>query len=330
MGELHLEIARDRLVNDFKAKASMGRIEIGYRECALSQSIPVTKIFDKEIVGRRGKAGCTAIVKPFDPEEIECDHPEDVMHSEIRDGNQVIIRAPGLHITREEKGVEESSALPSQLDVNTVRTSLHNGSLAALARGPQFTFPMHNTRVILTFDAVEHIFGSETSASAISAAARLATQAALRDLVATSPSNGTALMEPVMNVIINVDEASLGAVVHDISSARGGHIVSLDDEVDEVPTGKVYVHEEVDIDVSTIYAPPDPFESSNVGAVTMAASANQPRTIMAKVPLKEMVGYLKHLRSLTAGRGTFVMHVDRFERMAPPRQKAFLANLNSM
>ena len=60
MGELHLEIARDRLINDLKAKASMGPIEIGYRETVLGQSDAVTKIFDKEIVGRKSKAGCTA------------------------------------------------------------------------------------------------------------------------------------------------------------------------------------------------------------------------------------------------------------------------------
>jgi elongation factor G len=34
-----------------------------------------------------------------------------------------------------------------------------------------------------------------------------------------------------------------------------------------------------------------------------------------------MVGYLKHLRSLTGGRGTFTMAVDRFERMGGQRMK---------
>ncbi|RAL62118.1 hypothetical protein DID88_002604 [Monilinia fructigena] len=47
MGELHLEIAKDRLVNDFKAKATMGNIEIGYRECVLSSTSPQRYIFDR-------------------------------------------------------------------------------------------------------------------------------------------------------------------------------------------------------------------------------------------------------------------------------------------
>ncbi|KAH8702468.1 ribosome-releasing factor 2, mitochondrial [Talaromyces proteolyticus] len=333
MGELHLEIARDRLVKDFKAKATMGRIEIGYRECALSHSVAVTKTFDREIAGRKGKAGCTAVVQPYDPAEEQLGLPENTIFAEIRDGNQIVICAPGLDIVTDKHDREQSSKLPSHLDVNAFRASLFNGALSALSRGPQFTFPVHSTRVTLTCDVGEHLFGSESSASAISAAARLATQAALRDLITTSPNNSTALMEPLMNVIISVDEASLGAVVHDISSARGGHIISLDEAIPittalDATSG---VGDEVVIDVRKIYAPPDPFESPRIeDGSSMQASANQPRTITAKVPLKEMVGYLKHLRSLTAGRGTFVMHVDRFEKMSAPRQKAVLADLNSL
>ncbi|CRG87137.1 hypothetical protein PISL3812_04152 [Talaromyces islandicus] len=336
MGELHLEIARDRLVNDFKAKASMGRIEIGYRECVLGQSGAVTKTFDREIAGRKGKASCTAVVEPYDPaEEEDAGQAEDVIFAQTRDGNQIVIRAPGLDTTLDKHGNEQSSQLPSHLDVSTFQTSLFNGVLSALARGPQFTFPMHSTRVTLTCDVVEHLFGSESSTSAISAAARLATQSALRDLIATSPNNSTALMEPVMNVIISVDEASLGAVVHDISSARGGHIISLDEETPITASFAAGTSTEddqaIDIDVNKIYAPPDPFESPSVaGGLPTQASANQARTITAKVPLKEMVGYLKHLRSLTAGRGTFVMHVDRFEKMSSPRQKAVLTDLSNL
>ncbi|KAL1999983.1 hypothetical protein VTN02DRAFT_3713 [Thermoascus thermophilus] len=193
---------------------------------------------------------------------------------------------------------------------------------------------MHSTRVTLTFDPVEHGFGSDTTPSALSAAARLATQSALRDLISSPGGGGTALMEPVMNVIISVDEASLGAVVHDISSARGGHIVSLDEDTTTSTTTPA-PEEAPAIDVSKIYAPPDPFGTASSVDASLSAAATttnnpQQRTITAKVPLKEMVGYLKHLRSLTGGRGTFVMSVDRFDRMNAQRQKAVLAELRGM
>lgn len=329
MGELHLEVARDRLINDLKAKASMGSIEIGYRESGLGASSSITKIFDKEIAGRRGKAGCTAIVEPFGEEEISEAADEDTLLAETIEGNQIIIQAPGLQMERAGRGEEETSPfLPPGMDAVTLRTALQNGALAALARGPQFTFPMHNTRVTLTINPTEHLFGSDTTTSALSAAARQATSAALRELP-TGP--GTVMMEPVMNVIISVDEASLGSVVHDISSSRGGHIVSLDEEVpltatDASPTDPVVGQEDLPpIDPKRVYAPLDPFESS-LGA-EVSVSTSRPRNITAKVPLKEMVGYLKHLRSLTAGRGTFVMSVDRFENMSSQRQKAVITEL---
>ncbi|OJJ96843.1 hypothetical protein ASPACDRAFT_1874144 [Aspergillus aculeatus ATCC 16872] len=352
MGELHLEIARDRLINELKAKATVGRIEIGYRECPTGDSEPVTKIFDKEVAGRKGKAGCTASVSAFDPDLDGLPTTDaDTLLLETQDGNQIIIQAPGLQITRNRKGIEESAILPVGLDVATLRTSLLNGCIAALARGPQFSFPMHNTRVHLTLDAASHLFGTESTPSAVASAARLATTTALRSLL-TNPGTGTSLMEPVMNVIISIDEASLGAVVHDISSARGGHIISLDEDIPLPSTDaasstlstttsatNIIPYEDLPpIDPSKVYAPPDPFEtptiahlgtssSSSSAAAALPDTAHRPRTITAKVPLKEMVGYLKHLRSLSAGRGTFVMSVDRFEKMSGPRQKAVVSEL---
>ena len=356
MGELHLEIARDRLLNDFKAKASMGRIEIGYREAPLGASTPVTRIFDKEIAGRKSKAGCTAVVEPWDPyTDSTNSEGSDILSIVTHENNQIIITTPNLQVETNKKGIEESPLLPAGLDIPTFRAALQNGVFAALARGPQFTFPMHSTRITLTFDATEHLYGMDTTASAVSSAARLSTTTALRTLLPSpsspqsapgiSPTPGTALMEPLMNVIISVDEASLGAVVHDISSSRGGQIISLDEDLTlpttdlaSSPTSSFSPPQQPPedlppIDTSKVYAPRDPFETTSIGGGSLgntdpaSGSANRPRTIAAKVPLKEMVGYLKHLRSLTAGRGTFVMSVDRFERMSAPRQKAVLAEL---
>lgn len=342
MGELHLEIARDRLLNDLKAKASMGRIEIGYREAPLGGSEPVTKIFDKEIAGRKGKAGCTALVEPIDT--MSANDNGIATFTDDDNNNQITILAPSLPIQTNKRGIQESPILPPGLDIPTLTTAVQNGVLAALARGPQFTFPMHSSHVTLTLDA-EHIFGTDTTPSALSSAARLATSTALRSLLPPQ-GTGTTLMEPLMNVIITIDESSLGSVVHDLSSSRGGHIVSLD-ETSTLPTTDLAsssssledTNLDLDLDlrppieVSKIYAPRDPFETPSLAShdgsapLDMDVGASRPRTITAKVPLKEMVGYLKHLRSLSAGRGTFVMSVDRFEKMSAQRVKAVVAEL---
>jgi elongation factor G len=127
------------------------------------------------------------------------------------------------------------------------------------------------------------------------------------------------MMEPVMTVAIAVDESSLGSVVHDISSARGGNVLSLDADESTSLTPAANANGPV-VNVRRIYTPPDPFQSSS-GMETAESEFQGMRTVTARVPLKEMVGYLKHLRSLTGGRGTFTMAVDRFEKMGVQRMK---------
>jgi elongation factor G len=200
MGELHLEIARDRLVNDFKAKASMGRIEIGYRECISGSSEPTTMIFDREIAGRKGMAGCTVELASLYDKFSEDEADEAIIFREERDGNRITIRAPGL--VDAGSGTDSSDIdLPAHLTISSVANALQNGCLAALARGPRFSFPVHSADITVTFDPSQHLFGADTTTSALSAAARLATQAAVKSLADTS-----SMMEPVMKVTITLNE----------------------------------------------------------------------------------------------------------------------------
>lgn len=300
MGELHLEIARDRLVNDFKTKATMGNIEISYRECVLTLSTPQRVLFDREVAGKKGKAACSAIIEPFD--ELA---PKKTDYTVERDGNHITLCVLASIAS---DGPLGSSSLPPDLPLPTIRAALINGAVAALSRGPKRNFPLHASHITLTLDPETDIFGPDTSPAAISSAARLAVHATLQDSLTNS---NIGLMEPVMNVIISCNEGSLGAIVHDISSARGGHVLSLENEGNDDSSFPA-------IDPKRVYAPPDPFAT---GGMEMEGPGQQ-RQVSARVPLKEMVGYLRHLRSLTGGRGTFVMSVDRFERLSGLREKA--------
>jgi elongation factor G len=302
MGELHLEIARDRLVGDYKAKATMGKIEIGYRECVISETSPYETVFDREVAGRRGKAGCSAVLAPFDESMADKNDIE-------RDGNIISVLVNGSSSHDSDDFISLSPDLPLEI----LRASLANGAAAALARGPRRGFPLHAAHVTLNFSQLKDFFGADTTPAALASAARFAVQGTLKEAFAV---DNVGLMEPVMNVVISCDESSLGAVVHDISSARGGHILSLGDDNGVVDSSQ----ELMAINPARIYAPPDPFESS--GGYATQDGPGQQRHITARVPLKEMVGYLKHLRSLTGGRGSFIMSVDRFDRLSGPREKA--------
>lgn len=321
MGDLHLEIARDRLLNDFKAKARIGKIEIGYRETITSATSPYTYELDKPIAGKQAKASITAAVEPVDDSmmipgvnvetEIE-DGPFETTFT-LPDNNKLSISHPNLS---RHDSASHKSHIPSHLSLPGILHSLQAGASAALARGPFHGFPVANARISIDLDAGAQLF-PDTTPTAISMATRAAVNASLRTAIAASPPS---LMEPVMNVTIFVHESSLGAVVQDISSARGGQVLSLDGS--ESIASSISTEDLPTIDPNLIYTPPDPFAS---GTGDMGSGlADSQRQLVARVPLKEMVGYLSHLRALTGGRGTFVMSVDGFEKMGSQRQKEVL------
>ncbi|KAL5417382.1 hypothetical protein PMIN06_011897 [Paraphaeosphaeria minitans] len=319
MGDLHLEIARDRLLNDYKAKARIGKIEIGYRETITSSTSPNTYILDKMIASKPAKAGITVALAPTEdmivPVSIRGDTlPEDGPFETtyfLPDNCRIHITHPNL--SRHDSSGHKNH-IPPHLSLPGILASIHSGASAALARGPYNGYAVSNTRIEINVDAAGHLF-NETTPTAISMATRTAVQNNLKDANDASPS---VLMEPVMLVTIFVNEGSLGAVVQDISSSRGGQVLSLDTSDAPVPTTSL-TSALPTVDPNKIYTPPDPF-ASGTGDVGSGIGDRQ-RQIVARVPLKEMVGYLNQLRALTGGRGTFVMSVDGFERMAAQRQK---------
>ncbi|PSN74131.1 P-loop containing nucleoside triphosphate hydrolase protein [Corynespora cassiicola Philippines] len=314
MGDLHLEIARDRLLNDLKAKARIGKIEIGYRETLNASTEPYTHILDKPIAGKPAKAGIIASVTPLE-EDFSTDEndPQDdpfITTYKTDDRNTIQISHPNL--SRHDSKAHKNFILP-HLSLPAILNAIHSGAIAALARSPYNGFPIANTAVNIKLDTAAHVF-PETSPTALSMATRAAVSHSLRTSCDAQPG---ILMEPVMRATVFVNESSLGAVVQDLSSVRGGQVLSLDSSA----AASAAEEGELRVDPDTIYTPPDPF-TSGTGDVRAAADAQ--RQITARVPLKEMVGYLNHLRALTGGRGTFVMSVDGFERMGSQRQKEVL------
>ena len=319
MGELHLEIASNRLIEDFNVKASMGHIEIGYRECPRTPGPSRTFIFDHQVAGRHGKAGCMATLGVLEDDDL---YTQD---STFQDGNVVEVEIKNhTAITN-----QASDVLSGGLSVAQVRQALINGASAALARGPAFTYQVYLARIQLLLDPSKHVFGNDTTLQALTSAARKATQAAMKAAHDTEPF---VMAEPVMHAIINVDEKSLGPVLKDLSSARDGQVISYDDEDIITGSGVPGTREDVvSIDLGKVYAPPDPFEVPAIAGIEESrVSNNEARTITARVPLRAMVGYLPHLRNLTGGRGSFVMSVDRFQKMATHAQKSVLKDLRGL
>lgn len=96
MGELHLEIAQDRLVNDLKAKARMGKIAIGYRETLPMASKPITKSLEGDRAATKGKGGCEALVEPLDVSDNTANNGIENLFRREQDGNLIVVQAPSL------------------------------------------------------------------------------------------------------------------------------------------------------------------------------------------------------------------------------------------
>ncbi|KAF2862366.1 P-loop containing nucleoside triphosphate hydrolase protein [Piedraia hortae CBS 480.64] len=290
MGELHLEIARDRL-SEFKVRAHVGSVEIGYREAITQSSGWVEASYNRSAAA----IFCSASVEPYDPSAGAEQLPD-------RNGAIITLSTP------------EGTPEPTEESAEQFQEFLRNGVLAALSHSPIHGYPLHSTLVRISLDTMK-LPSSPPPPPSIAAAARLATHAAMR-----ASSETAVLMEPVMDVVVSTDEASLGPVTHDLTAARGAVILSLDADAAERPFTSQTSNE---VAVENIYAPPDPFAGGgyDTNGVVCGTAMKQ---IQARVPLKEMVGYLKHLRSLTKGRGTFTMEFDRFERMDSRRQKSVL------
>ncbi|KAF2423097.1 putative translation elongation factor G2 [Tothia fuscella] len=321
MGELHLEIARDRLIQDFKANATIGDIEINYREAPTRASNTHTITIDRDIGGKKARASCKALIEPHTTTD-GLETTETTHQIPLPENNHLTFSHPTIDFSGQPLTTEDT-ALPPSLPLPTIISSITNGITAALARGPTNNFPIHSTRIKLELDPASQIF-PDTTPAAISIAAREAVKACFEDAAQKATFS---LMEPLMAVRISVPESDLGSVIHDLSSARGGQILSLDGGVDDTSTTSSNNDEDTPrIDIKKIYAPPDPFSS---GYVTEGSGVygGRNRQVIAKVPLREMVGYLKSLRSLTGGRGTFVMGVDRFEKVGGQRLNGILRDI---
>ncbi|KAI2469350.1 P-loop containing nucleoside triphosphate hydrolase protein [Annulohypoxylon bovei var. microspora] len=292
MGTLHLEVARDRLEKHYKAEAEWGAVSVDYKECLTTPTNPHRAVFDKVVAGKSGKAACSVIIEPLN------DHHHDTLSGSYleRDGNiiQIVFRGENL--------------IP---DIEHTRQQLTNGVISALARGPRRNSPMHRCLVTVTYDAATDLFSPAPSSHLVGAANK-AVREALKE---AHEQQAIGILEPVMKVIIVCPEISAGAVQHDLHAVRGGHVLGVKDmEETEAREGNV-------IDVSDIYAPPDPYEFQKSLRETRRGRLRM-LEITARVPFVEMLDYDTLLRGKTQGRHTLTMALDTFEKVTGPREKA--------
>lgn len=294
MGTLHLEVARDRLKKHYKVDALWGNIAVDYKECLISPTTKHHAVFDKIVAGKAGKAACSVIIEPLEKHHLDKISP---IHME-RDGNIIQVDILGDK---------------PPFDVEDARRQLMNGAIAALARGPRRNSPMHQCFVQIEFSPVTDFFGP-TPASHFVGAANKAVWTALKE---AHQQGLIGILEPVMKATIICPESATGAIQHDLHSARGGRVLEVKDMQDNS------AREGTEINISDIYAPPDPYEFQTTLRETRQGRLRT-LEIVCQVPLAEILDYDNVLRSKTAGRHSLTMSLDTFERVTGPREKALV------
>ncbi|AEY97768.1 FAFR085Wp [Eremothecium gossypii FDAG1] len=297
MGELHLEIAADRLLNEFKAPVRVGKVAVSYKETI--NTATETKHSETD-----DGYSFELEVRPYNEEDK-------VLFSNgwypLGSDNNYLVIDPNPRFNEDN--------WPFPLKYEAFVNSIISCCIVALQRGGKTAgFPLHS--------CVIHVKRWRLPLDCAAAASILLTVRPLIISALTSlPTSAFSILEPIMNVEVTVQQQDLGSVVQDLTGARKANILSIDDEhhwADAAVTDKD-VHLFHDI-AEKQYLPPD----STVFQAKLNKEGQTGKIVKAHVPLKEMVSYMNKLRMLTKGRGSFHMSYLGMERASSDRVDGIL------
>lgn len=308
MGELHLEIMRDRLVNDMKAKVRLRDVAVSYKETVMRPDGSTTKVFGHD--GSDEKAFVEVSIDSFEGVSGESSFADEDGALLMENDNNIVILGPGAaseHVLQ----AQEDRRWKSEHSAEDLEDAIIQGCSTGLQLGgPLFGLPLHSCVVRVSKWGFPVESADESPAVLIDSARRAVTKA-IEDLYALSASN-FGILEPIMNVKVSVESDMLGDVTQDLNNRCQATIVSIDDDDTAKLDGQHWAHTEAD----KIYVPKD---------YTMKSGEHvykSKKLIVAQAPLREMVGYLLKLRSITQGRGGFDMTYEGMSRATHTRFKS--------
>ncbi|MFI6412185.1 elongation factor G [Streptomyces sp. NPDC050585] len=181
MGELHLEVAVEKVRRSHGLEVVVGRPRVAYRETVVRG---VSGLVYRHVKQDGGAGQFAHVVLDVEPLEV----------------------APGTTGEFAFRSVVTGGRVPQEF----VR-AVEAGCRDALAEGPLGGHPVTGLRVTLT-DGATH--AKDSSELAFRAAGRFGLREALR-------SAGTALLEPVAEVTVTVPDDAVGGVLGDLAARRG-------------------------------------------------------------------------------------------------------------
>ncbi|MEE6262669.1 elongation factor G [Plantactinospora sonchi] len=192
LGELHLEVAVEKLRRDHGLEVTVGRPQVAYRETVVRG---VSGLLYRHVKQEGGAGQYAHVVLDVAPLAADADGAGD---------------GPELDGAAGSGFVFDSTVVGGRVPKEYVR-AVEAGCRDALAEGPLGGHPVIGLRVTLT-DGATH--SKDSSELAFRTAGRLALREALR-------AGELALLEPVVEVTVTVPEDAVGAVLGDLSARRG-------------------------------------------------------------------------------------------------------------
>ena len=187
MGELHLEIVKNKLLREMKIGVNVGTPRVSYRETITGGADAIRGKFVKQS-GGRGQFGDVVLnVKPMTQAEAE------EQELTMKDGIVFVDKISHGSIPRE--------YIPS------VQTGARNAAASGILGG----YPMVNVCVELIDGSYHEVDSSQVAFE----------QAGALGFREACTSAGLALLEPIMKVTITTPEEFFGTVTGDLASRRG-------------------------------------------------------------------------------------------------------------
>ncbi|MDX3577058.1 elongation factor G [Streptomyces sp. FL07-04A] len=201
MGELHLEVAVEKIRRSFGLEVAVGRPRVTYRETVARG---VSGLVFRH-VKQDGGAGQFAHVV-LDVEPLDAGPPAGGPHGAGSHGTG----SPGADGGAATGFAFRSAVVGGRVPQEYVR-AVEAGCRDALAEGPLGGHPVTGLRVTLT-DGATHV--KDSSETAFRTAGRLGLREALRRCAMV-------LLEPVVEVTVTVPESAVGGVLGDLAARRG-------------------------------------------------------------------------------------------------------------
>ncbi|HWB19862.1 MAG TPA: elongation factor G, partial [Phycisphaerales bacterium] len=193
MGELHLEIVKNKLVRDMKIGVKVGAPKVSYRETITGEAKDVRGKFVKQSGGRGQYGDAVVTVRPITQEQADAE--ELVMENGIVFEDKI------------SQGVIPKEYIPS----------VEYGARQAASAGILGGYPVVNVKV-------ELVYGSYHDVDSSQIAFEQAGALAFREACTRA---GLALLEPIMKLVVVTPDEYFGNVSGDLASRRG-QIVDTD------------------------------------------------------------------------------------------------------